>query len=55
MTDSLLLTGKYSTASDVWSYAVLMWEVFSFGKTPYSGIKKQDALHKVLQGMTLFV
>lgn len=27
--------GKYSTQSDIWSYGVLLWEMYSFGKQPY--------------------
>ena len=26
-----------TSAADVWSFAVLVWEVFSHGATPYNG------------------
>ena len=32
-----LLEQRSSHASDVWSFGVLCWEVFSFGEEPYPG------------------
>lgn len=34
--------GKFSTASDVWSYGIVMWEVMSYGERPYWEMSNQD-------------
>ncbi|KAH3786828.1 hypothetical protein DPMN_164940 [Dreissena polymorpha] len=42
--------GKYTTMCDVWSYGILMWEIFSNGLTPYPGWTNAIARDKVEQG-----
>lgn len=31
-------SGIFTTASDVWSFAVVLWEMFTFGDVPWDGL-----------------
>lgn len=33
---------KFTSASDVWSYGIVMWEVMSYGERPYWEMTNQD-------------
>ena len=37
MAPEALTVGRYSRQSDVWSFGVLLWEVFTFAMQPYYG------------------
>lgn len=47
----LLLSGKYTSVCDVWSYGVLTWEIFAKGGTPYPGLSNSKAREKIDQGI----
>lgn len=41
----------FSTNSDVWAFGILLWELFSLGKTPYPGMDADVELyHKIRDG-----
>ncbi|XP_012286395.1 tyrosine-protein kinase Fer isoform X1 [Orussus abietinus] len=42
--------GKYTSLCDVWSYGVLIWEIFSKGGNPYSGMSNSHAREKIDSG-----
>ena len=47
-----LLYGRFTVKSDVWSYGVLMWEVFTFSTQPYFGASNQEVIDNI-RGLVL--
>lgn len=53
MAPESIMYGKYVVASDVWSFGVLMWEVFTLGKQPYYGMSNEEVVIHVAKAGVL--
>ena len=45
--------GEFSVASDVWSFGILMWEMFNPSKPPYQGMSNMECAVEVCKGYRL--
>uniref|UniRef100_A0A8C5MZ99 receptor protein-tyrosine kinase n=1 Tax=Leptobrachium leishanense TaxID=445787 RepID=A0A8C5MZ99_9ANUR len=44
---------KFTSASDVWSYGIVMWEINSYGERPYWEMSNQDVIKAIDEGYRL--
>ncbi|CAG2060043.1 unnamed protein product, partial [Timema podura] len=42
MSPESVLYGRFTLESDVWSYGVVLWEIYSMGKQPYYGHSNEE-------------
>ncbi|PAA68353.1 hypothetical protein BOX15_Mlig024402g2, partial [Macrostomum lignano] len=53
MAPESLRDGVFTTASDVWSYGVVLWEIASLASQPFNGRSNEEVLNMVKSGKTL--
>ena len=44
---------KFTKASDVWAFGIVLWEIFSRGSVPYSGLKNDQVAQSVAEGLRM--
>ena len=53
MPPEAIIYGKFTVESDVWSYGVVMWEIFSYAMQPYFGLSNEEVVDRVRHGTVL--
>ncbi|KAL1513438.1 hypothetical protein ABEB36_002849 [Hypothenemus hampei] len=53
MSPESVVYGRFTLESDVWSYGVVLWEIYSFGKQPYYGHSNEEVVKLILDGIML--
>ncbi|XP_011299094.1 tyrosine-protein kinase transmembrane receptor Ror2 [Fopius arisanus] len=48
-----ILYNKYTIESDVWAFAVCLWEIFSFALQPYYGMTHEEVVKYIKEGNVL--
>jgi serine/threonine protein kinase len=45
-----LAYNRFTTRSDVWAYGILLWEIATYGMSPYPGVDLSDVFHLLETG-----
>ncbi|XP_053575897.1 high affinity nerve growth factor receptor [Bombina bombina] len=48
-----ILYRKFTTDSDIWSFGVVLWEIFTYGKQPWYQLSNTEAIECITQGREL--
>lgn len=55
MSPESVMYGRFTLETDVWSFGVVLWEVFSFGKQPYYGHTNEEVRNVLPQLFILII
>ena len=53
MAPEVIRDGQFSTQSDVWAFAVTVWEIMTRAASPYPGIEDKEILSMLESGVRL--
>ena len=53
MAPECLMDSLFDTEGDVWSFGIVLWEIFSYGEQPYTSFTDHQVLEKVIMGYRL--
>ncbi|CAG9567364.1 unnamed protein product [Danaus chrysippus] len=53
MSPESIVYARFTHESDVWSYGVVLWEIYTRGKQPFYGCNNEGATKKILKGILL--
>lgn len=48
-----MFQGIFTPKSDVWSFAIVVWEIFNYGDIPYGDLKGRELQERVKEGLRL--
>lgn len=48
MAPESIVFGRFTLESDIWSYGVVLWEIYSYGKQPYFGHSNEEVRLRTL-------
>ena len=55
MPPEAILYGKFTVAADIYSYGILMWEVFSYAAQPFYGYSNKEVVEFIKKVIGWFI